>query len=124
MAGAEACTSGCTMGLCVAWRALLDSWGLEESSEDSEEMDQAVPFSSSSWRRSMFWRGGEWCQLKPCSCCPCSSSCLRVKQGQDRSELEGTEAAMALLAQQDGQQAPGKFQLWISPHASRKSSSP
>lgn len=58
MAGAEACTSGCTMGL-AAWRALPDNWGLEESSEDSEEMDQAVPFSSSSWRRSMFCGGDE-----------------------------------------------------------------
>lgn len=31
-----------------------DSWGLDESSEDSDEFDHAVPFSNSSWRRSMF----------------------------------------------------------------------
>lgn len=31
---------------------------------------------------------------------------------------------MALLTQQDGQQTPGRFQLWIPANASRQSSSP
>lgn len=33
-----------------------DSWGLEESSEDSEEFDHALPLSNTSWCRRRFWK--------------------------------------------------------------------
>lgn len=50
----------CTRGLGAdEWRAVPESWGLDESSEDSEDRDHAVPFSSSSCLRSMFWEKGE-----------------------------------------------------------------
>lgn len=37
-------------------RPPADSWGLEESSEDSEEFDHAVPLSNISWWRRRFWK--------------------------------------------------------------------
>lgn len=53
--------SGCCLrGLGAdEWRAAPESCGLEESSEDSDDRDHAVPFSSSSCLRSMFWGKGQ-----------------------------------------------------------------
>jgi len=45
----------CVTLWCVELRSPpTESRGLEESSEDSDELDHAVPLSTSSWRRSMF----------------------------------------------------------------------
>lgn len=49
--GSGCCTKGLGVDEC---RAVPESCGLDESSEDSDDRDHAVPFSSSSCRRNMF----------------------------------------------------------------------
>lgn len=54
--GSGCCTRGRGAEEC---RAVPESCGLDESSEDSDDRDHAVPFSNSSCRLSIFWERGK-----------------------------------------------------------------